>query len=206
MATLDRQADALARIYAHSLFDLAEVQGGQGAIEKAYVELEEILELAAGNSQFSEFLTSQILSAEQRGGSLRKIFQKRVSDLTVQFLLVLNEKGRLGHLGAIVSAFDEIMQEKFGRVEVDVFTASQIDKKQLESIKRRLQELLNKEPIMHPYVDDSMLGGLKLRIGDQLIDASVSTQLRRIRERLETNGAAEIRGRVENIIDESGGA
>ena len=203
MATLDRQADALARIYARSLFELAESAGGQDVIENAYAELEDILELATEDAKFAEFLTSQILGVKERAKSIESIFRGRASDLTIQFLQVLNEKGRLGHLGAIVSAFDEQMQEKFGRVEVDVFTAAPIDQAQLESIKSRLRQLLTKEPIMHPYTDASMLGGLKLRIGDQLIDASVSTQLRRIQERLSKQGAAEIRERVRTIIDDS---
>lgn len=203
MATLDRQADALARIYARSLFDLAEGEGGQDVIENAYAELEDILELAKENPKFAEFLTSQILGVNERARSIDAIFKGRASALTVKFLQVLNEKGRLGHLGAIVSAFDELMQEKFGRIEVDVFTAAPIDQTQLDSIKKRLRDLLNKEPIMHPYTDASMLGGLKLRIGDQLVDASVSTQLRRIQERLSREGAAQIRERVRTIIDES---
>ena len=203
MATLDQQADALARVYARSLFDLALEKGGQDAIESAYAELEDIVELARADAKFAEFLTSQILGADHRAKSLVTIFRGRASDLTVRFLLVLNEKGRLGHLGAIVAAFDELMQEKFGRVEVDVYTAAPIDHGQLDSIKSRLRTLLNKEPIMHPYTDPSMLGGLKLRIGDQLVDASVSTQLRRIQERLGAQGAAQIRERVNRIIEDS---
>jgi F-type H+-transporting ATPase subunit delta len=203
MATLDRQADALARIYARSLFELAESEGGQDVIENSYAELEDVVELATEDPRFAEFLTSQILGVNERAKSIDAIFKNRASALTVKFLQVLNEKGRLGHLGAIVTAFDELMQEKFGRIEVDVYTAAPIDQSQLDSIKQRLRDLLNKEPIMHPYTDASMLGGLKLRIGDQLVDASVSTQLRRIQERLSREGAAQIRERVRTIIDES---
>jgi len=204
MATLDRQADALARIYAGALFEEAEKAGGQDAIESTLAELEDILAIAREDPQFAEFLTSQILPADKREASLRAIFKDRVSDLTRNFLLVLNQKGRLDHLGAIAAAYDERLQERFGRIEVDVYAASPIDDAQAGAIEGRLREVLGKEPVLHRYVDESMLGGLRLRIGDQLVDASVSTQLRRMRERLGASGADEIRSRIERIIDDSG--
>lgn len=204
MATLDRQADALARIYASALFEKAEQAGGQDAIESTLAELEDILAIAREDARFAEFLTSQILPAEKREASLRTIFKDRVSDLTRNFLLVLNEKGRLDHLGAIAAAYDERLQERFGRIEVDVYAASPIDDAQAGAIEGRLREVLGKEPVLHRYVDESMLGGLRLRIGDQLVDASVSTQLRRMRERLGASGADEIRNRIQKIIDDSG--
>lgn len=203
MARLDRQADALARVYASALFQLAEQAGGQQAIESALAELEDIVSLAREDSRFAEFLTSQILAADKRENSLRAIFAGRISDLTLNFLLVLNEKRRLDHLGAIAGAYDELLQERFGRVEVDVFTAAPINDGQAGAIEGRLREVLGKEPVLHRYVDKAMLGGLRLRIGDQLVDASVSTQLRRMRERLGAGGADEIRRRISRIIEDA---
>ncbi|MFG0256444.1 MAG: ATP synthase F1 subunit delta [Phycisphaerales bacterium JB043] len=204
MPTLERQADSLARVYARSLFDMASERGGQDSIESTLGELEDVVELATEIPSFAEFLTSQILSTEKRAESLRTIFGGRASDVVLNFLLVLNEKNRLDRIGTIASAYDELIQRHFGRVEVDVFTAEQIDNDMVESIKTRLRQVLDKEPIVHRYVDRSMLGGLKLRIGDQLIDNSVSTQLRRIQDRLRVTGTNEIQTRVESLFDDAG--
>lgn len=203
MARLDRQADALARIYAGALFEEAERAGGQATIESTLAELEDILAMAREDAQFSEFLTSQILAPDNRRDSLRVIFGGKVSDLTLNFLLVLNDKARLDHLGAIAAAYDERLQDRFGRVEVDVYTAAPIDNAQASAIEGRLRDVLGKEPVLHRYVDEAMLGGLRLRIGDQLVDASVATQLRRMRERLGASGADEIRSRLTKIIDDA---
>ncbi len=203
MARLDRQADALARIYASALFEEAERTGGQADIESTLAELEDILAIAREDAQFSEFLTSQILAPDKRRDSLRAIFGGKVSPLTLNFLLVLNDKGRLDHLGAIAAAYDERLQDRFGRIEVDVYTAAPIDTDQASAIEGRLRDVLGKEPVLHRYVDESMLGGLRLRIGDQLVDASVATQLRRMRERLGASGADEIRNRLAKIIDDA---
>lgn len=202
MPLIEAAPDALARTYALSLFELAQAAGGQAKIEEVQGELEDILELARADRRFGEFLASRILPAKARGEALNRIFRGRVSDLTVNFLLVLNNKGRLGHLAPIAAAFDELVQETVGRVEVDVYTASPLGADELESIKARLREVLGREPVVHPYTDGSMLGGIKLQIGDQLIDGSLATRLRKMRELLETSGASAVRAKAERIIEE----
>lgn len=193
------EPDALARIYASSLLDLVKA-GGQGKIEETLGELEDILELARADRNFNEFLASMILPAKKRETSLRAMLNGRVSDLTLKFLLVLNQKERLNHLPAIVAAFEQMVQESYGRIEVDVYTPTQLDPSELGPIKTRLQAMLGREPIMHQYTDASMIGGLRLQIGDQLIDASVETQLRKLRDRLNESGASEIRSRASRLI------
>jgi len=196
------QIDALANVYATSLLELAEAAGGEDKILEIADELEQIVELTRTDKQLGEFLASPIIDTKKRGESIRRIFSDNVTDLTLRFLLVLNEKGRLGHLEPITVAFDHLVQEQFGRIEVNVYTPAPLGDDQLDSIRSRVREALSKEPVLHPYTDPSMIGGLKLRIGDQLIDGSVAGQLRRIREKLMTEGTDELRQRIEGIIDE----
>lgn len=202
MPLSEARPDALAQTYARSLFELAEAKGGQAAIESAMAELEEVLELARADARFSEFLSSLALPVAARGASISRIFKGRISDLTTHFLRVLNDKGRLAHLPAIAAAFDALVQAHFGRVEVDVYTAEPIRADELRAIKDRFQRAIGKEAIIHPYTEGAMLGGVKIRIGDQLIDGSVATQLRRMREQLNTSGAAALRARADRIIDD----
>ena len=197
----DSQPDALAEIYARSLFELAEAKGGQQAIEACAGEIEDILELARGDARFSEFLASRVLPVSQRSTSLEKILKGRISDLTLRFLQILNEKSRLSHLGAIAAAYDALAQRKFGRIEVDVYTASPVSSEEVRAIRDRLQQALGREPVVHPYVDNAMLGGIKLQIGDTLVDGSLATRLRKFREQLATDGSARLRARMDQISE-----
>lgn len=201
MPLVDAQPDALARVYATSLLELAEPAGGRDLAEEILGELEDILELARADERFSEFLASRVLSHSQREDSLKKILKGRCRDLTLDFLLLLNEKQRLGHLPAIVASYDQLVQDRFGRVEVDVFTAQPIGSAELSQVKNRLQAALAKEVIVHPYTDTSMIGGIKVRVGDQLIDGSISAQLRQLRQRLTQRGTGELRARFDRLID-----
>ncbi|MDX9910197.1 MAG: ATP synthase F1 subunit delta [Phycisphaerales bacterium] len=201
MPLSEAKSDALAQVYARSLFELAEAKGGREGIEEVSSEIEEILEIARGDAKFAEFLSSRVLASEARAASLRKIFEGRVSQLTLNFLLTLNQKGRLEHLPAIGAALDDLAQERFGRVEVDVFTAAPIGPDEVRTIRERLGAVLHKEVVVHPYTDATLIGGMRLRVGDKLIDGSVATRLAKLRDRLASEGSAEVRSRFDRMID-----
>ena len=194
-------ADALANVYARSLFELAMDAGGTDKLVEVADELEQICELAREDKKINLFLSSPVVDVKARGKALSAIFTNRITDLVLRFLLVLNNKGRLDRLESIETAFDQLVQEAFGRIEVDVITPVAIDAELMATIKEKISTVLGKEPVLHPYVDESLLGGIKLRIGDQLIDGSVQTRLRKLREELKNNGGAAVRERFESFID-----
>lgn len=204
MPLSEAQPDALAEVYARSLFELAEAKGGQANIESIGGELEALLELARSDAKFGEFLASRVLPVADRARSLDAIFKGRIADLTLRFLHILNEKGRLYHLPAIAAAYDAVVQKRFGRVEVDVYTAGTLTSDEHREVKDELQKALGREPVVHHYSEPAMIGGIKLQIGDRLIDASLATQLRRMREQITTSGGAELRARAERLIDGAG--
>ena len=198
---MSAKADALAKVYARSLFELATDAGGTDKLMEVADELEQICELAREDKKMNLFLTSPVVDVKARGKALSAIFTNRITDLTLKFLLVLNNKGRLDRLESIETAFDQLVQEAFGRIEVDVITPVAIDTELMATIKEKISTVLGKEPVLHPYVDESLLGGIKLRIGDQLIDGSVQTRLRKLSEKLKNNGSAAVRERFESFMD-----
>ncbi len=203
MPLIESPPDALANIYARSILELAEADGGRDRMESVMGQLEDILDLARADRRFGEFLASQVLSTADRRKAIQAIFTDRCDDLVKRFLLVLNEKGRLGHLPAIVAAYDAMVQDQFGRVEVDVFTASPLDVSEIDKVKDRLGTILKKDVVVHPYTDESMLGGVKFRIGDQLIDASLASRLRRMRDQIQDKGGATLRAHAHRILDDN---
>ncbi len=200
-----RHTDALAGVYARSLYELAEEAGGCDKILEVADEIEQVCELARGDHAFREFLSSPIVDRGRRADALRGIFRERVTDLVLRFMLVLNDRGRLGHLESIAGAYDHLVHEAFGRVEVDVFTPGTLDPEQVRSLEQRIGAALSKEPVVYTYTDPDMIGGLKLRIGDQLIDGSVAARLRRIRQGFLTSGSSAIRERFDQILNEGDG-
>jgi F-type H+-transporting ATPase subunit delta len=197
------QVDALANVYARSLYELAQTAGGEAKITEVLGELEQVCELLRSDRGFAEFMHSPVIDRKRRAGSLRTIFQNRVTDLTLRFLIVLNNKGRLGHLEAITAAFDHMVQEAFGRVEVDVFTPAPLGSEQMQALHDRIKKALGREPVLHGYAEPAMIGGIKLRIEDRMIDGSVSSRLRRMKRDLLTDGAAKLREKFSRFVDEN---
>jgi F-type H+-transporting ATPase subunit delta len=84
-----------------------------------------------------------------------------------------------------------------------VFTPIAVDASTMDSIKNHIQKMLGKEPVLHTYVDKAMLGGIKVRIGDTLIDGSVQTKLRRLSESIQNNGGTAIREKFETYLEDN---
>ena len=121
-------------------------------------------------------------------------------------LLVLNNKRRLSHRGPIAEAYDHLVQESYGRVEVDLYTPGRLDEEDLELIRSRIRDAIGREPVLYSYTDPSMIGGVKMRIGDQLIDGSVASQRRRLRHGRLTSGGPVVRGRLGAFFEEESGS
>ncbi|MEM7755289.1 MAG: ATP synthase F1 subunit delta [Planctomycetota bacterium] len=198
MPLIEAQPDALARVYANSLFDLA---GSPEQAEEILGELEDLIELARADALFSEFLSSRVVPTEARDASLQEIFKGNISDITLRFLRLLNQKDRLSHLPAMVAALSERVQKALGRLEVDIYTATPLAGDDFASVRERVAEALGKNVVLHAYTDESMLGGVKFRVGDRLIDDSIATHLRRVKDRLADDGASNIRSKAKDIID-----
>jgi F-type H+-transporting ATPase subunit delta len=190
-----------ARVYARSFFDLAFAQGGRGAIENLSGELQEVVALTRDIPKFGELLGHPTITADARAKSLDRIFKGKVSDLTHRCLHVLNDKGRINALPAVAAALDEVARHKFGKVEVELFTAQPAQPGELDSLRARLSASMGKDVVVHPHTDPKMIGGVKLKIGDRLIDASIESRLRRMRDRITTTGGAALRSRIAKAME-----
>ncbi|MFK7961990.1 MAG: ATP synthase F1 subunit delta [Phycisphaerales bacterium] len=192
--------DAVSSTYARSLYEVAE-GAGSDKVKEVSEELQQICELSREDSGFGELLSSPIIDRTKRRETLQTIFRDRITDLTLRFLLVLNDKERLGHLQSITDAYEQLVDAAHGRVEVDMWTAAPMGEQQLDSVRERIRAAIGKDPVIHAYTDDSMIGGVKLRIGDQLIDGSLATRLRRLRGDLLTKGGSTVREGFAGMLD-----
>lgn len=193
--------NSVGRVYAESLFELASKQGGDAAAQETGDELVDLVEIVRGDRRFAEFLRSPAIDTAVREATLQKAFTGRVSDLLLRFILVANRKGRLGELESMSDAYATLLNERFGRVEVDVITVDgQLDDALRADLSATLKARLGREPVLHLYKDASMVGGVKLRIGDQLVDGSVAARLRRMRRALVEDAGATVRADINRFL------
>src|SRR5262249_22233359 len=156
--------------YARSLLDLATEQKAAEPMAADLAQLKDILEQ---NPNFKLYLADPAISVAERATALTRIFQGKVSPLLFNFLRITNEQGRLDHLTEIVNAYDDLLDEQLGKIEVDIIVAHPLTPEQLEQARQIVGQALKKNVVIHPYVDDSIIGGVIIRVQDKLIDASV---------------------------------
>ena len=191
--------DAVSMVYAKSLMELAE---DAGVIDDIADELSQLTTLVATQPELSALLNNKAISAAARTRSIEAIFSGRVSDLTYRFLQVLNDKGRLGVLPTVNAAFARLLKEKRGEVDVHVTSAQPLSAAQLDAVATKVGSAIDGKAIVTADVDESLIGGLKLRIGDQQIDGSVATQLQNIKRDIIARGRESIRSNAATLMEE----
>jgi F-type H+-transporting ATPase subunit delta len=167
--------------YAQALLELADERQQTTQIAE---ELRSIRQIVDQNPVFKLYLSDPGVGQDQRRKSLDAIFAGKVNDLILNFLHVLNQRSQLGRLPEICQAYDDLLDERLGKIEVDVTVAEKLSPEQLETVRKQVGAALKRDAVVHQYLDASLIGGMVLRVQDQLIDASVKTQLENLRRRL----------------------
>ncbi len=173
--------DALVRVYTHPLFDLAVESEKIGTIA---VELQTLSSLYEQVPQLSEYLDSPNVSRQDKLDLMKKAFEKPWSDYFDRFLELVLRKGRQEILPFTQEAFTRFWDEYRSRIDVKVTSAVKLTDNQLQSISKKLAERTGKNIELKSSVDPAIIGGIRLQIGHQLLDATVTGRLTALREEL----------------------
>jgi len=198
MQPVDEVGVAIAAVYAKAIMALAGVDSSQ---ELVLGELEGLVELANTNPDFEQFLTSSVIDSDARRDSLEKSLRGKVSDTVLDAVQVLNRKARLSLLEAVAGRCRLLFEALRNEVEVTVTTAVALGEGARSSLLSALKSHTGSDAILTERVDASLVGGMVVRIGDEKIDFSVSTKLRRFREALLSRASHEIHGGREYFQD-----
>jgi F-type H+-transporting ATPase subunit delta len=169
-----KQTDVGAR-YARALFDLALETKALDAVEADIASLRAAL---GESAELRRFLASPIFAAEAKGKTLAAIAQKaELSAVTGKFLGVLAANARAGVLPSAIACFGRLSAAHRGVVAAEVTSAVKLSAAQAKAVKSTLEKALGKEPQITARVDPTILGGLKVRVGSRLFDASLRSKL-----------------------------
>jgi len=177
---IDSGRQQVGAVYAKAALAAAE-KAGQA--ELVVEELESLVSDVLNKlPQLEALLASPRLAHEERVPILDRAFGGRMSPITLNFLKVVSKHGRMGCLRAIARAARKQLNALRGRVEVLVETAHPLSSPLQARIVERLRSLLGHEVILHTSVNEDLLGGLVVRVGDTVYDASLAAQLKRMEQ------------------------
>ena len=174
----------IARNYAETLLALARRHGGEAAVDEYAVAIDQVGELLRAEPRVRQFLQTPRVDAEAKKRAVRSAFAGRIPEHLLRFLLVVVEKRRQGLLPQIADEYHALVDELRGRIRADITLANQPTPELQRELVTTLERKLGKTVVPTFRVDTSLVGGVVVRVGDQILDGSVRRRLAALRRRL----------------------
>jgi F-type H+-transporting ATPase subunit delta len=171
--------ETAARRYAEAAFEIGREDGTLETWERDLERLRAVL----GNDEVRALAEHPAVPYAEKERVLRRLVSG-VSDEAMNLVLLMIRRGRPGAIHKMVERFGELVRRERGIALAEVRTALPLDDAQRDDVLARLRELTEQKVEINEVVDESLIGGISVRIGDRLYDASVRNRLERLRARL----------------------
>lgn len=170
--------EELGRVYGDALFDVAKETG---KLDRIHEQLGQFADAVDGSHDLQVFLFSPYFSsAEKREGIARTV--SGAEDELQNFLELLAEKHRMPAIFHMRRHFDERWAEENRRLDVRLVSAVELDERVVEHVRSEVERQTKRTIDLRSEVDPDILGGLVLRVGNMVLDASIRNQLEKLRK------------------------
>jgi F-type H+-transporting ATPase subunit delta len=173
-------AGAAARRYARAIFELAKEEGQVDAWTSRLAVVRDVL----SQSEARTVLANPSIPAPRRQEVAAALVADRAGPEGANLARLLVGAGRLDDVGRIAEEFERLADEDAGRVRATATTAVPLSRTETDRLIADLGRRLGREVRLDARVDPAILGGLVVRVGDRVMDASVATRLQQLRRRL----------------------
>ena len=174
--------EEIAEVYARSLFEVAQ---DQGQLDEIHEQLDEFSDVMSGNRELQLFFFSPYFSSDEKKNGVAKVIDGG-NEYFVRFLELLAEKHRLPVLFRIRREFDSLWAREQKLLEVSVTSAVDLDEETVKGIGKKIEEQTGNRVELAAHVDPDLIGGLVIRVGNMVLDASVRNRLERLRRQVAT--------------------
>ena len=188
----------LGSIYAKALLGTSEKAGVSDLVLEEFDSV--VRDVLPNLPQLRDALESPRIPLEAKQRMLDKAFGGKMCVPLLNFLKVVCGHGRMDCLAAIHGAARQLYNELRGRVTVAVRTAVPVDDEMLDQIRGRLQESLGREVELQTRVDPELIGGIVVRVGDTVYDASVVNRLSRLKSQTSSRAEHAIRDASDRFV------
>jgi len=173
---------SVAATYAEALFEAAQ---SQSAVDQVRAELGEFSAAMAPGSELREALTSPEVETSVKHAAVDDLMEG-AHPVSVGLVQVLIDRGRLAEIDDVVAAYGRRVDAAEGRVVVTAVTAVPLIPELRQQIQDKVRAQTGRDAEIEETVDPSIIGGLVLRVGDVVVDASLRTRLEEMRRSLES--------------------
>src|SRR3954447_17160973 len=167
-----------ARVYAEALLDVAQEKGKLDAVRD---EPAPFVEGGDGNRELQVFFFSPYFSTAEKVAGLKRAVSGADQEL-LNFLELLIEKGRMQEGFRIRHQLDELWKQENRRIDVTVTSAVELDRAVVEKVGEEIERQTGQKVELASRVDDEIIGGIVLQVGNMVLDASIRSRLDKLRK------------------------
>jgi len=172
--------EEIAEVYARSLFEVAQEND---KLDEIHDELGQFAEALSESRELQVFLFSPYFSSEEKKDGIGKIIEGG-DEHFVRFLELLAERHRMPALFRIRRVFDGMWAEEHKLLPVTITSAVELDEGIQDDIRKKIEDETGRTVEFDAKVDPNLLGGLKLQVGNFVMDASVRSRLEKLRKQV----------------------
>lgn len=167
--------------YAQALFQVGEESNNT---ENLYQELKEVVDVVVSNEELYSVMKSPLVGKEEKKKLVESIFEDEVNTQIVNFLKIIIDKERFIALREIEKEFNILLKEKNNILEGIAISAISMETSELNNLEQKLSQKYNKTIMLTNVVDETILGGVLVRLGNEEIDGTVKTRLNKMKDTL----------------------
>lgn len=167
--------------YAKAFFSTAKEKN---LLDTLKSDIELVLDVCNNSADFILLIESPVVKASKKADLIAAIFKSKVEELTLNFLLLIAKNKREVHIPGICRNFLDLTRKDQNIKSAVLTTASEVDSKTIKKIEKLLGKELNATIELSTKVNPEIIGGLVLRLDDNQYDASIATQLKKIKQNL----------------------
>ncbi len=176
----------IAQRYATALFELARDAGKLADVETDIAALAQALE---GSTDFHALISSPIYSRTQQAGAIAAIASAMgLGDMVANTLQLMAQKRRLFVLPQMIEAMRDLIADEKGEVTAEVTSARKLTKAQITKLTAALKKSVGKTVNINSTVDESLIGGLVVKVGSKMIDSSIASKLSNLQNAMKEVG------------------
>ena len=171
--------------YARALFELAVEKDTTDQWASDLAQLADVMQ----DEQFNLFLKHAEMSQDRKVTALATVLPE-IDPMVRNLGSLLIARGSVDSIGEVFVGYNRLVDERLGRQQIEVTTAVELEPAEAERIREFVAGLVQREVVMTTRVDESILGGMVIQIGDRLMDGSTRSKLEELRKQIRTEAAA----------------
>ncbi|MCY6369818.1 F0F1 ATP synthase subunit delta [Clostridium ganghwense] len=165
--------------YALALYEVAE---GKGKVEEYLEEGKEIIELIKNNEEINKIIKHPEISTSKKKKIFEEIFKGKIYDDLLSFILLLIEKDRILYMEEKFKEMETIHLKKQNILVANVKTVISLNENERKEMIEKLEVKYNKTIILKEEIDKTLIGGVYIRVGDDVIDGSIKSKFEEIKK------------------------